>query len=214
MWLLWVGLLIIIIFLHEMGHLISAKMVGCGVEKFSVGFGKPIYSKKICGTTYQITPWLFGGYCAVEGECAMTNSPSAFSNLRYRDKVIMITAGCVVNLITGLIALGIFKYMHLESYALWLFGYLSVWLGITNLIPFPALDGSYPILVWLEKLMGKEKGYKLMGKIVKIGFKILMTLNIISVGFLIWLFRYEILLKFIDLLWIILKWMTQLVTII
>lgn len=210
MWLLWVGLLIIIIFLHEMGHLVSAKMVGCGVDKFSVGFGKPICSKKICGTTYQITPWLFGGYCSVEGECAMTDSPSAFSNLRYRDKVIMITAGCAINLITGLIALGLVKYMHIESYALWLFGYLSVWLGITNLIPFPALDGSYPILVWLEKFMGKERGYNLMGKIVGVGFVILMTLNIASVVFLAWWFRYEILLKFIDILWIILNWATQL----
>lgn len=201
--------LIPIIFFHELAHLITAKLVGCGVETFSIGFGKPLFKKKIGETTYQITPWLFGGYCNVEGETSSSDSLSAFSNLRYRNKVLMITAGCAVNIITGLIVIGLEK-IGLYYYPLHLFGYLSFWLGVTNLIPFPALDGSYSILVWLEKFMGKEKGYELMGKIVGVGFVILMTLNIVSVGFLLWIFRYEILLKFIDILWIILSWATQL----
>lgn len=60
--------LVIVIIMHELGHLISAKLVGCGVDKFSVGFGKPFFSKKFGETTYQITPWLFGGYCSLVGE--------------------------------------------------------------------------------------------------------------------------------------------------
>lgn len=32
--------LIIVIIMHELGHLISAKLVGCGVDKFNIGFGK------------------------------------------------------------------------------------------------------------------------------------------------------------------------------
>lgn len=209
MWGLFILSLIIIIFFHEMGHLISAKMVGCGVEKFSIGFGKPWFSIKLGGTVYQIAPWLFGGYCALEGETAGSKSPSAFSNLKYRNKVIMITAGCVVNIVMGLIALAIERF-YVQSYPLYTFGQLSLWLGITNLIPFPALDGSYPILVWLEKFMGKEKGYELMGKIVGVGFVILMILNIASVIFLLWLYRYDILLKFIEILWIILNWAMRL----
>lgn len=176
--------LIFIIFLHEMGHLITAKLVGCKVDIFSIGFGKPIFKKKIGETIYQITPLLFGGYCKMEGEIKLSDSPRAFSNLRYRNKVILITAGCITNIITGLIALSLIK-LGLKYYPLFLFGYLSVLLGITNLIPFPALDGSYPILVWLEKIYGKEKGYKLMGKIVGIGFAILMVLNIIFIPLII-----------------------------
>jgi len=198
--------LIPIIFLHEMGHLITAKLVGCGVERFSIGFGKPIFKKKIGETEYQITPWLLGGYCKVEGETMQCDSPRAFSNLKYRNKVIMISAGCIVNIIIGLIALGIVK-LGLHYYPLFLFGYLSILLGITNLIPFPALDGSYPILVWLERFMGKEKGYELMGKIVGVGFVILMTLNIVAGGWLIWLYRYEILLNILKVICYILKFL-------
>lgn len=183
--------LIIIIFLHEMGHLISAKLVGCGVDVFSIGFGKPLYRKEIGKTIYQIAPILLGGYCKVEGETIASNSPNAFSNLKYRHKVIMITAGCAVNIITGLIALGLIK-LGIYNYPLFLFGYLSVWLGITNLIPFPALDGSYPILVWLEKFKGKEKGYEIMNKIVRVGFVVLMTLNVVSMVILAWLYRIAI----------------------
>jgi membrane-associated protease RseP (regulator of RpoE activity) len=187
-----------------MGHLITAKIVGCGVDCFSIGFGKPLFSKLIGGTKYQITPWLFGGYCALEDETDSSNSPTAFSNLRYRSKVIMITAGCAVNIITGLIALAL-NHFYFDNYTLYLFGHLSLLLGITNLIPFPALDGSYPFLVLLEKKMGKEEGYKLMGKIVRVGFNILMILNVISIIFLFWLFRYEILLSFINILLYILN---------
>lgn len=209
MLLLLIALLIPIIFLHEMGHLITAKMVGCGVNCFSVGFGKPLLSKCIGGTKYQITPWLFGGYCALEDETDSSDSPTAFSNLRYRSKVIMITAGCVVNIITGLIALVLYNF-YFDIYALYLFGYLSILLGITNLIPFPALDGSYPFLVLLEKKMGKKEGYKLMGKIVGVGFNILMILNIVSVIFLLWIYRYDMLLTFINILCTILNWAIRL----
>jgi membrane-associated protease RseP (regulator of RpoE activity) len=125
----------------------------------------------------------------------------------------MIIAGCVINIITGLIALGLVK-LGLHYYPLFLFGFLSLWLGITNLIPFPALDGSYPILVWLEKFMGKEKGYELMGKIVGVGFVILMILNIVSLGILAWWFRLYILNYFIGVICFILNLITQLIALI
>ena len=54
--------LLIIVIIHEFAHLIVAKLCKCGVLKYSVGFGKPVlFSKKIKGTIYQITPWIIGG---------------------------------------------------------------------------------------------------------------------------------------------------------
>jgi len=51
------------------------------------------------------------------------------------------------------------------------------------------LDGSYPILVGLEKIYGKKKGYKLMEKIVKIGFVIIIILNFACIPLLIYWYK-------------------------
>lgn len=178
--------LIIIIIIHETAHLIAAKKVGCGIEIYSIGFGAPIFKKKIGKTIYQITPILIGGYCKMEGETKYSKSPSAFCNLRYRDKVAMIFAGCYANIISGSIAI-LLTMIGIKNYALFYFGYMSILLGITNLIPFPALDGAYPYLVWLEKIYGKKQGYKIINILTKIGFTILIILNILFLPYLLYL---------------------------
>lgn len=179
--------LVIIIFCHELAHLLVAKKCGCGVDIFSIGFGKPIYSKEYKGTIYQITPILLGGYCKLRDELISSSDREAFPNQPYHKKVLIALAGVAVNIIMGLIIFLIGKLIN--CYVLVYFGYLSFLLGITNAIPFPALDGSYPILVWLEKFMGKEKGYKTMALINRIGFIILMALQIACIPWIIYLIK-------------------------
>jgi membrane-associated protease RseP (regulator of RpoE activity) len=184
--------LIICIFCHEFAHLITAKKCGCGVLVFSIGFGKPIYSFEWKKTRYNFTPFLLGGYCKLEGELdGKSNSPIAFTNLSYRKKLMIALAGVTTNMLMGSMIFLIGRFIH--CYTLTYFGYLSFLLGLTNAIPFPALDGSYPILVWLEKFYGKEKGYKLMGIVCKWGFIILMILNILCIPYLIHLIKQGIL---------------------
>jgi len=173
----------IIIMTHELGHLLVAKWCGCGVDKFSVGFGKPALKKKFGDTIYQITPWLLGGYCALRGETQNTKDPKAFSNLSYGKKVAISLAGVAVNVIIGSIAL--YLAIPLESFTLWVFGYYNLAIGLCNLLPFPALDGSYPILMLGEKIFGKEKGIAIMNKLVTWGFIIVMALNILSIPLLV-----------------------------
>jgi membrane-associated protease RseP (regulator of RpoE activity) len=179
--------LIIIIFCHEFAHLITAKKLGCGVDIFSIGFGKPFYRKEYKGTIYQISFLLFGGYCKLRDELKDSNDPHAFTNLTYHKKVYIALAGVMTNMIMGLIIIYLGKLFGFKS--LIYFGYLSFLLGATNTIPFPALDGSYPILVWLEKFYGKEKGCKLMEKINRIGFIILMALQIACIPYIIYIVK-------------------------
>jgi membrane-associated protease RseP (regulator of RpoE activity) len=179
--------LFFIILFHEGAHLIVAKLCKCGVEVFSIGFGKAIFKKKIGDTIYQFCPILLGGYNKLKDELSCSNDPKAFSNLPYRKKCLIAIAGVTVNIIMGIIFLIIGKKFHI--YALSYFGWLSLVLGIGNSIPFPALDGSYPILVWLEKIYGKEKGYRIMNEICRIGFIILMILNIACIPLLISLWK-------------------------
>ena len=176
--------LIICILLHELAHLLVAKKCKCGVEVFSVGFGRAIIKKKIGETIYQLS-WLWlGGYCKLAGELINSKNKTDFSNLSYRKKLYIIIAGCVINIITGLIALVLGA--KLLNYSLVYFGLLSIVLGAGNLLPIPALDGGYIVYLPLcTKIWGKEKGYEIFAKITHIGFIIIMTLNILCIPYLI-----------------------------
>lgn len=52
----------ILIFVHELGHFIVAKLSGVGVHKFSLGFGPKLFGKKIGETEYLVSALPLGGY--------------------------------------------------------------------------------------------------------------------------------------------------------
>jgi len=58
----------ILISIHESGHFIMAKKMGVKVEKFSLGFGPVIFTKKIKDTEYIISLIPFGGYVKLAGD--------------------------------------------------------------------------------------------------------------------------------------------------
>lgn len=65
--LVFVLILMVLILLHEMGHMVVAKMCGMRVERFSIFFGRPIWSFRRGETEYGIG-WLpLGGYVAITG---------------------------------------------------------------------------------------------------------------------------------------------------
>ena len=60
----------ILIFVHELGHFIFAKLFGVGVEKFSLGFGPKLIGKKVGETEYLLSAFPLGGYVKMVGEGA------------------------------------------------------------------------------------------------------------------------------------------------
>ena len=61
-------LLGILIFAHEFGHFLAARVTGVGVLKFSLGFGPKIFGKKI-GETEYVLSWIpLGGFVKLLGE--------------------------------------------------------------------------------------------------------------------------------------------------
>ena len=61
-------LLGIIIFVHELGHFLFAKLMGVRVLKFSLGFGPKLIGKKYGDTEYLISAIPLGGYVKMLGE--------------------------------------------------------------------------------------------------------------------------------------------------
>jgi len=173
------------IIIHELGHFIAAKGCHCGVDIVSLGFGRPFYRKEIKGTIYQITYIPLGGYTKLHDELTNGNDKDSFTNLPYHKKLLIAIAGCLTNILFGIVFYII--GLKIMNFNIFYFGAIGLSLGVTNLLPVPCLDGSYPYLVWLEKFYGKEKGYKLMEKICRIGFIILMTINILYLPYVFYL---------------------------
>lgn len=65
-----IGLLVLsfIVFFHELGHFLFAKIFGVKVLSFSIGMGPVLLHKTIKETDYRISLLPFGGYCGLEGE--------------------------------------------------------------------------------------------------------------------------------------------------
>jgi len=156
--------LYVCVIVHEFGHLIAAKLCGCGVPTYAVGFGKILFQKKIGKTNYQFRLLPLGGFCELEDELTESNNSTAFTNLTYRKKLLISAAGCIVNIVMGLIV-G-FIGVKLLNRNLIYFGLISVSLGIMNLLPIaPCLDGGYIVFFPLcVKIWGKTKGLKIFEK--------------------------------------------------
>ncbi|MDR2923025.1 MAG: RIP metalloprotease RseP [Treponema sp.] len=58
----------ILVFVHELGHLICARLAGIDVEAFSIGWGRPVLKKKIKGVEYRLGLFPIGGYCKMRGD--------------------------------------------------------------------------------------------------------------------------------------------------
>jgi regulator of sigma E protease len=61
-------LLGILIFVHELGHFLFAKLMGVKVLRFSIGFGKKLVGRKYGETEYRISAFPLGGYVKMFGE--------------------------------------------------------------------------------------------------------------------------------------------------
>jgi regulator of sigma E protease len=58
----------VLIFVHEMGHFIIAKLFNVKIEKFSLGFGPKLFGKQIGETEYLLSAFPLGGYVKMLGE--------------------------------------------------------------------------------------------------------------------------------------------------
>ena len=58
----------LMVFVHELGHFVAAKLNGVDVEVFSLGWGPRLAGFRYRGTMYQVSWFPIGGYCKMKGE--------------------------------------------------------------------------------------------------------------------------------------------------
>ena len=91
----------LIIAIHEFGHFIFAKLFKVKVNEFAIGMGPTILKKQGKETKYALRLFPIGGFVSMEGEGEESDDERAYCNQKNWKKMIIISAGAVMNLILG-----------------------------------------------------------------------------------------------------------------
>lgn len=121
----------VIVFVHEFGHFIVAKLVGVRVEKFSLGFGPVLFKKRVGETQYQIAALPLGGFVKMSGEEPDEEDPESapedddlnlppcppermFNRQAIPKRMAIVVAGPVMNVILAMVLVPIVYMIGIE----------------------------------------------------------------------------------------------------
>ena len=90
-----------VIFIHEFGHFIVAKLSGIKVNEFSLGMGPRLIGFTKNETEYSLRALPIGGFVAMEGEDEESDNEGAFNKAPVQNRIAVVVAGAVMNLILG-----------------------------------------------------------------------------------------------------------------
>ena len=102
----------ILIAIHEAGHFTFAKLFKVKVNEFALGMGPAIFKKQKGETLYALRLFPIGGYVSMEGEDEDSSDSNAFNNKKVWQRFIILAAGAFMNLILGLILVGVILSME------------------------------------------------------------------------------------------------------
>lgn len=102
-----------LIFIHELGHYIFARIFKVTINEFSIGMGPKLvwYDSKKTGIRYALSMIPIGGYVAMAGEDGETDDPNSFDKKPAWQRFIITVAGAAVNIIAGFLAMIILTSM-------------------------------------------------------------------------------------------------------
>lgn len=115
----------ILVGLHELGHLLTAKMFGMRVEKFSIGFPPKIIGFQWGETEYSIGAIPLGGFVKISGmvdesmdseQMSAEPQPWEFRSKPAWQRLIVMLGGIIVNVITGVLIFVVLVYQKGETY--------------------------------------------------------------------------------------------------
>lgn len=117
-----VGVLGLLVLIHEFGHYAVAKLCGVRVEVFSIGFGKRLLGFRKGDTDYRISALPLGGYVKMSGENPLepsTGDPGEFMSHPRWQRFLIALAGPAMNILFAVgVTTGIFM-VHYERPIWW-----------------------------------------------------------------------------------------------
>lgn len=97
----------LIIFFHELGHFVFAKIFGVQVNEFSMGMGPTLFKFKKGETKYAMRLFPIGGFVSMEGEDEESENERAFCKKPTWQRFIIVAAGGTINLIMGVVIVAV-----------------------------------------------------------------------------------------------------------
>lgn len=228
-----------LVFIHEGGHFLVAKLCKVKVNEFAIGFGKTIWKKQGKETLYSLRLIPLGGFVQMEGEAEESQDERSFTSVSIPKRIAIVSAGALVNIIFGILVYFIlissvglqfadpnkdtflnriyYGGIHTGEFILSIFdsikmlftngisveqmagpvgisqivaqttdltnyfyilAIISVSLGVTNLLPIPALDGGKIVLLIVEAIRRKKVTVETEAKITLIGFAVIIALSL------------------------------------
>src|SRR5690606_1525826 len=100
-----------IIFIHELGHFLAAKRAGVKVYEFAIGFGRPLFRRKIGETVYSVRLLPLGGFVKMAGmdpavdpsEAVDEDSDRNFNRKSVGQRMGIIAAGPLMNFLLAVV---------------------------------------------------------------------------------------------------------------
>ena len=96
----------LLIFVHELGHFLAARLAGVRVEVFSLGFGPRLWGFEWRGTDFRLAAVPFGGYVMVAGQDPSDHRYPAAESLHSKSigqRALFWSGGVLMNVLVALV---------------------------------------------------------------------------------------------------------------
>jgi len=121
-WLLIIGALTVMIFLHELGHYLAAKWSGMKVTEFFLFFGPKLWSFRRGDTEYGIKLIPVGAYVRIIGmnnldECPPEDEARTYRQQSYPKRLLTVSAGSLMHFLQAFVLfIVVFSWLGVPAY--------------------------------------------------------------------------------------------------
>ena len=110
-----------LIFFHELGHFLFARLFGVKVERFSIGFGKVVFSKTVGDTEYALSAVPLGGYVKMKGQddadpTKISHDPDSYNMKPAWQRILILLGGPLFNFLLAFILYYFIALMGANAY--------------------------------------------------------------------------------------------------
>jgi regulator of sigma E protease len=97
-----IAIIVVLIVVHELGHFVTAKLAGVGVQEFGLGYPPRLWAKKLGETEYSINALPLGGFVRMVGE-EDPSDPRSLASRPRPVRLVVLSAGSFMNFLFAIV---------------------------------------------------------------------------------------------------------------